>query len=166
MSTDRVPWPPVGVTQRRLELKELVSFVKSKVSDDASHHLARYLAVRSAGVIEAVRDDVADEYCRSVGPARLHRRVSSGLRYGQGVRPNQLVEFMRTFDTDWADELDSWLKANDARRSNDLGALVTSRHRVAHGDGERVTTSKALTWAACAIEVMDWLVKRFDPNSN
>lgn len=162
----RSPWPPVGVTQRLLDLKALSELVRSTDdSDDASPHLARYLAVRSAGVIEAVRDDVADEHCRVVGSARPHRRVSSSLRSGQGVRPSQLIDFVRTFDPSWGDELDDWLNADDAGRSDQLGALVASRKKIAHGDGERVTPSRALRWADCAGEVAGWLVKRFDPGS-
>lgn len=161
----RSAWPPVGVTQRVLNHKSLIQLVRES-DDSADHlpHLARYLTVRSAGLIEAVRDDVADQHCQIVAPARPHSRVTSGLRHGLGVRPNQLIDFVRTFDVHWAEDLDSWLKENDSERFELLSNLVGARRKVAHGDGEQVRVAKALEWAENSIEVSQWLVVRFDPS--
>lgn len=147
-----------------LDLMALSDLVRSVDDwDDAAPHLARYLTVRSAGLVEAVRDDVADEHCRAVGPLRPHRRVASGLRLGQGARPAQLVDFVRSFDPVWGDELSTWLNEDDSRRSDQLGALVKARKKIAHGDGERVSSGIALQWADCAVDVAKWLIERFEP---
>ena len=156
-------WPPVGVTQRILELKELQSLVRSSGLDESASHLSRCLAVRSAGPIEAVRDDVADQYSRTIGPTRLHRRITGGLRNGLGARPNQLVDFVKSFDQQWSDELEEWFAEDDGGRSNQLGALIVARTKIAHGDGAGVSTSQALSWSDCALDVSSWLVTRFDP---
>lgn len=164
MSRVASTWPPVGVTQRILDHKGLAAVVRDvDERDDAAPHLARYLVVRSAGLVEAVRDDVADEHCRIVGPARPHRRVASGLRSGQGAAPGQLVAFVRTFDVIWGDELELWLAEDDSLRADQLGSLVGMRKKIAHGDGERVNTGASLRWAGHAVDVANWLVARFDP---
>lgn len=123
----------------------------------------RYLVVRSAGLVESVRDDAASLYSQRIGPPRLHRRISTGLGGGLGAHPKQLLDFVASFDTDWRDQLQQLLDEDDARRSNDLGALVNARKKIAHGDGDQVTTRKALQWSQTATELANWVIVRFDP---
>lgn len=159
-----IGWPPPGVRQRIIELKDLRDLIaRLPEGDDALVHLSRYLVVRSAGLIEAVRDDVADQHCRIVGPTRPHKRVSAGLRNGQGVRPSQLIDFMLTFDRDWASQLLDWFEEDDGERKNKIGALVAARKKIAHGDGQSVSSGQALAWADASMEVANWLVGIFDP---
>jgi hypothetical protein len=73
------------------------------------------------------------------------------------------VDFVRSFDPAWGGELLAWLNADDALRSDRLGALVKARKKIAHGDGERVSTGTALQWAECAADVASWLIAKFDP---
>jgi hypothetical protein len=125
--------------------------------------LSRYLVIRSAGLIESIRDDVADLYIREVAHARAHRRITSGLRQGQGARPKQLLDFLRSFDPAWAEEFALFIDQDDARVKDSLGALIAARTKIAHGDGEAVSISHALRWADVAKEVSDWLIRRFEP---
>lgn len=157
-------WPPAGVTQRILELKELAGIVRScSGQEDYASHLARYLVVRSAGLVEAVRDDVADQHCRAIAPSRPHRRITSGLRTGLGARPDQIVSFIQTFDVSWADDFRSWLEENESERQISLAGLVGARRKIAHGDGASLNARQALEWSGTAIEVANWLIRRFDP---
>lgn len=160
-------WPPASIRQRinnHQELEDMVRTLNAEMPDAVERALTRYLVVRSAGLVEAVRDDATDLHCQRVGSPRLYRRVSSGLRSGQGVRPRQLVDYLATFDLDWRSELEQFLSEDDSRRSDDLGALVNSRKKIAHGDGDQVTSRNALQWSQTALEVAKWLVDRFDPN--
>lgn len=163
MASASPSWPPVTVTQRLLEHKALIELLRVTADADLQAALARYLVVRSAGLIEAVRDDVTDQHCSIVGPPRLHSRISSGLRGGLGTTPSQLLDFVGTLDADWRDRLRVFLAEDDFARSNNLGALVTARKKVAHGDGEQISTGKALRWAQTAQEIAKWLVRTFDP---
>lgn len=132
-------------------------------AEDYANHLARYLAIRSAGLIEAIRDDVADQHCRAVAPARPHRRVASGLRTGLGARPDQLVSFVQSFDVQWAEELSEWLDEDESERKNLVSGLVGARKKIAHGDGAGVSIRQAIEWAEVAIDLANWLVQKFDP---
>lgn len=167
-------WPPVQINQRIEAHKNLARVVQRanveevfsadpSVSDELNRALARYLVVRSAGLLEAVRDDSASLHAKQIGPPRLFNRISGGLRAGQGVRPEQLIAFFKSFDPVWASALTEFLNYNDSKRSNDLGALVSARIKIAHGDGEQVTLRKALSWSDTAIEVSEKIVEIFDP---
>jgi hypothetical protein len=161
------PWPPPGVVQRR---GDLLSVQKTLRTFDfaadlfAEQCMARYLTVRSAGYLEAVRDDVSDEFCAVRSPLEVVNRVRHHLRIGLGVTPQQLITFVGSFRAEWSTELELFLSEDDNLRKNRLGALVAARKKIAHGDGESVTTRKALSWAETADEIGDWLIKRFDPS--
>jgi hypothetical protein len=119
--------------------------------------------VRSAGYLEAVRDDVADQYCSNKAAPQVVSRVRDNLRTGVGVSPGQLSAFVRSFDPIWAEELDALLDDEDGKIKSALGAMVKARKQIAHGDGETVTASRALVWADMAEDLGNWLVVRFDP---
>lgn len=128
--------------------------------------LARYTAVRAAGYVEAVRDDVADLFVDRVALDVIKSRVRTGLRVGLGVRPQQLIDFVQSFHRDWAIELANFLDDDTSLRNrrSDLGALVHARNKIAHGDGDSVGRNDALRWATTAEEVGGWLIRRFDPS--
>lgn len=159
-----ISWPPVVTTQRLVELESLRDLVRNTPEqEDYASHLDRYLVVRSAGLVESVRDDVADEHTKLASSTRTHRRVRSGLRRGEGVAPDQLGKFLNSFEPSWATDLKEWLKEDDSDRSNRLGALVQARKKIAHGDGHSVNRGQALAWADTALETAAWLIAKLDP---
>ena len=163
-------WPPATVRSRKRDLLDLTEVLqnldlKSGVLVVA---VSRYTVVRAAGYVEAIRDDVADLFVSRVAIDLVSNHVRSGLRGGQGVRPAQLIDFIRSFHTEWASELTDFLDDDSGLRNrrSDLGALVNARKKIAHGDGDSVGRAEALRWATTAEEVGGWLIKRFDPTRN
>jgi hypothetical protein len=159
-------WPPASIRQRQRDHRELEQAVRqlTQVTPDiVERSLVRYLVIRSAGLVESVRDDAASMYSQRIGHPRLHRRISTGLSVGLGVHPKQLLDFVASFDADWREDLQRLLDEDDARRSNHLGALVAARKKIAHGDGDQVTARKALQWSQTAAELASWVITRFDP---
>lgn len=161
-------WPPTGLRLRLQDLHDTVASLKTlptSASDFTSVALARYLTVRSAGYLEAVRDDCADQYVLKLNTSeQVLRRVRLNLRTGQGVAPSQLEEFVQSFHPGWATELGSLLAKDDQTLKSKLGSMVAARKKIAHGDGEQVTTAKALQWADAAEVIGKWMIERFDPN--
>ncbi len=155
-----------SLRQRLIDLQDTRNAVRTMdyaTPDTIQRALARYLVVRSAGYIEAVRDDVADNYTQQKGSDEVVRRIRLHLRNGQGVAPTQLLEFTKSFDPNWSSELECLLSRDDNYLRAQLGAMVVARKKIAHGEGENVTASKALAWSEAAEHVGKWLTKRFDP---
>lgn len=155
-----------SLRQRLLDLRDTRNAVRTldpSTPDIVHRALARYLVVRSTGYLEAVRDDVADHFTSRKGSEEVVRRIRLHLRNGQGVAPTQLLEFARSFHPNWHEELNGLLSADDDRLKDLLGAMVSARKKIAHGDGETVTTARALAWADAAEAIGKWLTKRFDP---
>jgi len=161
-----VPTPHrATIRQRVLDLKEVQACVRNldvDQPDAVGRSLARYLTVRAVGYIEAVRDDLANLYAIAAGDARLHRRVTHHLRTGEGVTPEQLLKFAGSFDPAWRESLESLLDADEQVLRNQLGAMVAARKKIAHGDGEQVTTGRALGWADAAQTIGEHLGSLFD----
>lgn len=159
-------WPPVSLQQRHLDLIDardtLQEFARDG-ADNVERALARYLVIRAAGYLEAVRDDVADAYASAKAAPEVLRRVQHHLRGGQGVAPGQLLEFVKSFHPLWHDELKELLDEDDGILRSEIGSLVASRKKIAHGDGETVTASRALKWCLASQRVSKWLISRFDP---
>lgn len=159
-------WPPATVRSRLVDLHEAVDSLQTLPKGSPGNRqtaLARYVTVRSAGYLEAVRDDVAGFFVERISVDLVTKRIRSGLGSGQGVAPKQLVDFVASFHTPWGVELTSLLNEDDSLLGNRLGALVASRKKIAHGDGDNVTPKRALEWASTAEVVGAWIVKRFDP---
>ena len=153
------------IRQRAIDLKEVQDCLRNldvEQPDAVSRALSRYLTVRSVGYLEAVRDDLADLYAAATGNARLHRRITHHLRTGLGVRPDQLLTFVGSFEGQWRDSLESLLDADDQVLRNQLGAMVAARKKIAHGDGEQVTAGRALGWADAAMSIGRHLSTLFD----
>lgn len=155
----------------RLRLQDLRDTVEAlrtlptNVSDEVERSLARYLTVRSAGYVEAVRDDAADMYIVSSRASdEVIRRIRTNLRTGMGVRPEQMLVFMGSFHAGWRSELSDLLDEEDQKLKASLGSLVAARKKIAHGDGEAVTSGKAFRWAETAEYLGEWLIDRFDPD--
>lgn len=144
------------IRQRLVDLKEVRDALRTFDGSQASaieRALARYLTVRAVGYIEAVRDDLADLYAAETGNPRLHRRVIHNLRNGLGARPEQLLTFVGSFDAAWRIEFEQFLEKEDQKLKEQLGAMVAARKKIAHGDGDQVTTGRALAWADAAIDI-------------
>lgn len=145
------------IRQRLNDLKEVRDVLREldgNRADAMERALARYLTVRAVGYIEAVRDDLADLYAVEAGNPRLHRRVAHHLRTGLGVAPEQLLTFVGSFDASWRRELEQFLDEDDQLLKDQLGAMVAARKKIAHGDGDQVTTGRALTWTDAAIKIV------------
>jgi hypothetical protein len=125
--------------------------------------MARYLTLRSVGYVESVRDDLADLYALRTGDGRLHRRISHHLRGGLGATPEQLLTFVGSFDPAWRESMEALLDDDNRELREKLGAMVAARKKIAHGDGEQVTSGRALAWCDAALKIGGHLGTLFDP---
>ena len=160
--------------QKELELREVAKALRDLRLNDAKSNdddlavldvveraLARFTVIRSVGYIESTRDLMASQYIEANSHPRVLRRAQAHLNTGLGVTPKQLCDFVGTFDPSWREELHDFLEEDDSARSNLLGAMVAVRKKIAHGDGDNVTSGRALQWSEAAIEIGGFLQRLF-----
>ncbi|MEV6644540.1 HEPN domain-containing protein [Amycolatopsis sp. NPDC051371] len=159
-------WPSLVIVNHRKTLSAVEVLVQKPASDQADevgNALSRFLVVRACGYLEAVTEECCGAYTESKSSPKVALYARSWLGKGRNPWPSALIELVQRFDQDWASELSGFLAEDDDYRKRELSSMVDKRNRIAHGAGEGVTATKALTLTKVAVEVAQWFVTRFDP---
>ncbi len=167
MSPEVERWPPTSVLSLKQSLDELGDIVATVNREGDAHGeaswLARFLVVRSCGYLEQVilQAGLALTHERSGGPVRSFSL--SWFPTHRNPSPEQIVEWVGRFDSEWSAELREILDAEDEEIQRELSLLVDRRNRIAHGLNEGIGVRKALDLKETATTVADWFLLRFNP---
>ncbi len=160
-------WPPPELRTLEKSLDELAESIAERPttrSDDEHIWLTRFLIVRSCGYLEQVMHRCAILHLehKSSGTARSY----SLSWLARSINPS--VENIRTtlgrFDQAIADDFEVFLSNDERELKNDLGALVTKRHAIAHGENDGFGDRRALDLHKVSKDVADWIIRRLCPD--
>jgi len=160
-------WPPPDIRQLEVSLDELARSIRERPEHrtvDEQVWLVRFLIVRSCGYLEQVMHRCAVGHLeeKSYGTARAY----SLSWLGRSINPS--VENIRNtlgrFDQGFVDEFDQMLAERNNELSNDLGALVTKRHAIAHSQSDGLGDRRALDLYEVAKTLADWMIRRLCPD--
>lgn len=165
--TKGLRWPPSDLVKLEQSLDELANSIRNRPigrSDDEQIWLTRFLIVRSCGYLEQVLYRCAIQHleARSGGTARsfslswLNRSINPSV-------DNVRVTLGR-FDQAIVDEFEKMLNENGGELNNDLSALVTKRHAIAHGENDGLGDRRALALQQVAKDLADWIIRRLCPD--
>lgn len=129
--------------------------------DLVSTDLSRYLLVRSAGFLEATRNEAALDYVRRKSSAKVHRHVRAGMGKGLGAMAGQLKGFMNGFDPSLGPRLSAFLTSGTPPLESEINAMVSSRKLLAHGLSDSTVAATALTRCEAAVDTADHIVRAF-----
>jgi hypothetical protein len=128
---------------------------------DLEGDINRYLCIRISGFLE----QAVGSCCRALVEVQARENAVtyalSHLDKAPNPRAERLVQLVRRFSSEWADELDNFLSAEE-RRSR-VNALMGIRNDVAHGKNQGVSRRQAYEYYSLVDEVVDWFLQRFDP---
>ncbi|WP_375545007.1 HEPN domain-containing protein [Micrococcus terreus] len=165
--TRSIRWPPPVIRRLETALDELAKAVRERPehrSDDEQMWLVRFLIVRSCGYLEQVMHHCAIGHLqeKSYGTARSY----SLSWLSRSVNPS--VENIRStlgrFDAGFVEEFETMLTDGNGELANDLGALITKRHAIAHGENEGLGDRRALDLYEACKDLADWMVRRLNPD--
>lgn len=165
--TKSVRWPPPDLRRLERALDELAGSVRQRPThrtDDEQVWLVRFLVVRSCGYLEQVMQLCAMGHLQetSYGTARSY----SLSWLSRSINPS--VENIRTtlgrFDAKFVEEFETMLSDGDGELANDLGALITKRHAIAHGENEGLGDRRALDLYEMSKQLADWMIRRLNPD--
>ena len=165
--TKSLRWPPPDLRLLEKSLDELAASIREGPDHrtiDEQAWLTRFLIVRSCGYLEQVMHRCAMGHleAKSYGTARSY----SLSWLGRSINPS--VENIRStlgrFDQNFVDEFEQMLAEQDNELSNDLGALVTKRHAIAHGQSDGLGDRRALDLYEVAKNLADWMIRRLCPD--
>lgn len=159
-------WPPQGINPLRKDLDELALAVQNPSdgrSDDEQVWLTRFLVVRTCGFLEQVLHKCVIGHIEAKSAGMSRSFALSWLERSINPSVGNVLTTLGRFDQNLADEFQEMLDDGDGTLNNDLHALVTKRHQIAHGENGGFGTSRALDLYERAIEVADWIILRFQP---
>lgn len=163
--TARSRYQPSGRTEvRRLRSQLEDLFLRVEQVDAASEiagDLHRYLCVRVSGFLEQSLISSARACCGQMSSGRALEFASSWLERSPNPRAMEVVKFIGRFDSDWADELASYLEVDE--RGGRVNALLGIRNDVAHGKNQGVSRRQAWDYFELVCELTDWILDRLDP---
>ncbi len=160
------PWPSLALVQLENGLSDIASLVghpSPNQPDEVTRALSRFLLVRTCGYLEQVVEQCCLAYVTSKASPRVASFGGSWLGRGANPSPERLVELVRRFDSEWADELKELFDAEDQLLHREISFLVDRRNKIAHGLGEGIGARKALDLGTYAGVAADSFNRRYDP---
>lgn len=164
MSTSWPPWPVRSVKQALDPLAESVRQRPDSRTDDEQAWLTRFLVVRTCGYLEQATHETSRGYVMGKSGGLVRAFAMSWLTRSPNPSPDNLVQLVGRFDQNWLVEFQDLLGRDDQRLYREISFLVDRRHKIAHGLNEGITPTKALSLKNDADTVVDWFIRRFDPN--
>lgn len=165
--TRSLRWPPPDLLYLEKSLDELADSVRERPdyrSVDEQVWLVRFLVVRSCGYLEQVLHRCAMGHLQELSYGTARSYSLSWL--GRSINPS--VENIRTtlgrFDAGFVEEFESMLTEGSGELSNDLGALITKRHAIAHGESDGLGDRRALDLYEMSKKLADWMIRRLCPD--
>ncbi|MFI9485359.1 HEPN domain-containing protein [Promicromonospora sp. NPDC052451] len=165
--TKSLRWPPPDLLSLERSLDELAESVRERPAHrtvDEQVWLVRFLVVRSCGYLEQVMHRCAMGHLQELSYGTARSYSLSWL--SRSINPS--VENIRTtlgrFDAGFVEEFELMLSEGNGELGNDLGALITKRHAIAHGQSDGLGDRRALDLYEMAKKLADWMIRRLSPD--
>ena len=122
--------------------------------DELCHHMARYLCVLTAGLVEhsvrAILCDYVERHARYT--VSSYARIS--LRRVTNLNDTRLRELLRAFCPDWEDAYEAG--TSDAHKVA-IDSVMANRHNIAHGRQIGLSMARIREYYARIVETLEWL---------
>jgi len=93
-------------------------------------HWTRYLCIQVAGLVETSVQTLYSEYAHATSNPRVARYVEDQLGYVQNPNMERIMVLARSFEPEWAKELEETLEDKSKEAVN---SIMSNRNRIAHG---------------------------------
>lgn len=134
------------------------------ISEDALEtrsEYVRYLIVRLSGFVEYTLEQLAVELIHGQGYGVVRSFASSFAGYLGNPNADNICNFVRRFDSTWANDLETFLRSEERRTS--LNSLVGLRHVVAHGKPSSIGVGMLQGYLQVVDDLFAWILDRFEP---
>lgn len=165
--TKSIRWPPPDLSRLERSLDELAESVRERPvhrTDDEQVWLVRFLVVRSCGYLEQVMHRCAMGHLQELSYGTARSYSLSWLSRSINPSVENIRNTLGRFDAGFVDEFETMLTEGSGELANDLGALITKRHAIAHGENEGLGDRRALDLYQMSKQLADWMIRRLSPD--
>lgn len=148
-------------SSRQLQvLKGLFAKVKDLPEGDIEvlAHWAKYLCVLSAGFLENSLSEVYVEYCSKASSPHVASFAGRALRQIHNPKTGRFIEITSSFNKSWGDNLEVFVEENGRKEA--INAIMTNRHKIAHGKTSDISYHRLRNYLDKAIEVLEFIEKQ------
>jgi hypothetical protein len=131
------------VVQYESKLDNLFSTVNSLDDFELQAHWAKYLCVLCSGYLEKSVRSLYSDYVHKRSSPQISKFVGKKLGGFQNAKVEKIVALAKTFDDEWASELDS---QTQGQIKDAVNSIISNRHNIAHGQDTRITVARVHGW--------------------
>lgn len=126
------------------EIDLLIDRAKALPSDEwLISHWAKYVCVRSCGFLEEAVTESLIEFVRNSSSPRVQRYVHARLQDFQNPKMTNIYAILERFDPLWSGDLRA---RTLPKMSDSVNAIVSNRHKIAHGEYSDISLARATTY--------------------
>jgi hypothetical protein len=120
-----------------------------------------YLCVRVSGFLEQSLLAASRSLCEARSSRESLKFSLSWLERAPNPRADEIIRLVNRFDANWSQELRTLLSEDE--RQTRINSLLGIRNDIAHGKNQGVSKTQAWEYYQLAVEVVDWILDRFEP---
>lgn len=127
--------------------------------DELQAHMARYLCIRTSGLIEVYMKSQINAYCSRSCPKEVVKFVNSHFKTFTNIDTDKLTKFFERFSTDWLEKFNDGMTEE---MSSHLNAVISNRNNIAHGHNDSISLvpmQKYYTSVKNVINLLDTIIK-------
>ena len=141
-------------------LQRLSSLLKrtteaSKGDLELQSHWAKYLCILCAGFLENSLTEIYAEYARGSANEAVAGYVARQLDRIQNPNVQKILDTTYQFKKLWGNRMSDYI-AQDGRKEA-IEAIMTNRHKIAHGEDSNITISRVKEYLAKIVEVVEFM---------
>lgn len=115
---------------------------------------ARYLCVRTSGLIEASVRHIFSQYSLKKASAPVGRYAAASVQRMQNVSSDKVFQLVGGFDPAWREALEAFMVDE---RKDAVDSIVANRNAISHGNPTGITYATVRRYYELVLEVLDYL---------
>jgi hypothetical protein len=133
-------------------------FIDRDMEIEIISHWAKYLCVLSAGFLEnSLTEIYVDFSSRAASPHVANFARESLLRI-YNPKSDRFIKVTNSFDKSWGDNLTAFFEENGRKEA--VNAIMTHRHKIAHGKDSDISFHRLRDYLNKAVEVVEFIEKQ------
>ena len=128
------------VTSYINKLDSLFILAENIDDDEVKGHFAKYLCIRTSGLVEVFFKTQIENYASGSTPKPLSNYVNHKFKTFTNITPKKIRELLETFSSDWVEQFER--NMTDEQKSA-LNSIISNRNNIAHGNADSISLTNA-----------------------
>jgi hypothetical protein len=120
-------------------------------------HWGKYLCVLTAGFLENALQAVYSDFVERTSSPSVAKFSIAALGRISNPKASRFIETARSFDPDWADELEAYIDEDGSKRRNAINSIMAVRHQIAHGKSTSMSVGRIRQCLPSCVEVVEFI---------